>query len=302
LFPTARYGSGRYWRQLIPMASPSKSRPGPSFLSDEELNRVRSAGDFLTAAVQARRRIHSSFGYAQLARKAGFSSRGYVRDLALGTKKFTPASLKKVSLALNLDPLEREFFLCLGALQRTEGSSELVAKIEKLRTRILGERRSPSIRQNESFFRTPSWPYIYAALGSITGEGVVLAEVARLARCSVKECDLALRDMLSRALVERNSVTGRWRALNPHLLIQGIKEAGAFTEFYRASLLMLSARIDEAMAREDSLIHGSVFSVRRDRMPALKRELQVLLTRYADESEDSEGDALATLLCALTPR
>src|SRR5689334_17059311 len=59
-------------------------------------------GDFMKKSVEVFQRENVNFNFANVARKAGFSSRSYIRAVFSGKKPLTEKALLKISVALKI--------------------------------------------------------------------------------------------------------------------------------------------------------------------------------------------------------
>lgn len=63
--------------------------------------------------------------YQHFANLAGFSSRGFMNDVIAGRKQFSPDSFDRISVALKLNHIWKEYFYCLVAIDNFYFRSEI---------------------------------------------------------------------------------------------------------------------------------------------------------------------------------
>src|SRR4051812_2310970 len=80
----------------------------------------------------------SGYTYAEIARRAGFKSRGYLRDLVHGSKPLTPHLGERMAAALKLNSHLKDYFLTLVRMS----SDELSSSDRERQSRTLEARRA----------------------------------------------------------------------------------------------------------------------------------------------------------------
>jgi uncharacterized protein (TIGR02147 family) len=266
---------------------------------------LRDAPDyraFIQTYIDWKKATKPGYGYASLARDAGFTARSYPRDVVLGARPLTAASLPRFIQAMKLAGESARYFSLLVYRDRPElftGSAgknlaELLAKSRARLTRQIENRKQEHLT---NVYSQSSWPLIYASLGRET-EGATLNEISSRSRIPVSDCRQMLQTMESLQIVQRDQNTGRYLSHNPHLIYQGLGNSSGFKDFFIDSLqrARISARKD--FNREDRLFFSSVVSVKRSELPRYKAKLRELLDTFAENVESPDGEDVVNLVCS----
>ncbi|MES2854725.1 MAG: hypothetical protein V4692_02625 [Bdellovibrionota bacterium] len=240
--------------------------------------------------------------YAEIARRAGFASRNFPREIACGHRKVSAKSIPKLCRALGFKGDSAKYFTLLASLENPQIDSDLRSRDEikesltKLRGRLT---RSPLSRKDvadTSIYLIEEWPTIYAALGTFE-HGASLDDIILRSGFGEAKCEKILVAMESRSLVRKDG--DRFYAINGHLIFSEKIDKGAFKKYFAKGLKKLETAAEDSFNADDKLFFQSSFSVSTARMPELKKELRELILKFVDESEQSDGDRVSTLLCGL---
>lgn len=260
---------------------------------------------FLGAYFEASRSGGARLSYSAFARKAGFAARSYPRDVVAGHKRITARSLPRFLKALGLKGELRNYFTLLVALEEPElnpenhEAAEIRTRLERIRKRYSARDESARMQTREVYGRR-GWLEVFASLGS-RDEGASVDEI--LARCHMprEDCARVLGELTALGVARFEPDSGRYKPDNAHLIFEGLGGDAYFKDFFASSVHHIAFDARHRFKNEDRLFLSSVFSVRRQRLPALKKELRELLTRFVDGSEDPQGDGLARLAVGLIP-
>jgi uncharacterized protein (TIGR02147 family) len=263
--------------------------------------------EFLKGELKDGRRSHSTKdhrkSYAAFARKAGFSTRSYPREVCLGIRKITAKTLPGFIAGLCLKGDAAKCFRDMAALEYPELNFEnletdvLLARIEKLKKNLTKKRTQPVFSQRTSIFKNWQWPYVFSALGS-EERGATLQDLEQRLQLPAADVSHILNE-----LVEANMIRIEGDQVFPiseKLVFKEDGNGGAFRDFFLKTIKSAehSARVN--FAANDELYFNSVFSIPTERLPEFKNELRSLLLNFIQDSEDPNGSSIVTLVTALS--
>lgn len=242
--------------------------------------------------------------YAVLTRRAGFSSRSYVRDVMTGKRRLTQDALPRFVKAMELKGEYRRFFSLLvqSAPNRfgIVSDSKVKDKIVRLKNRVLSTREPGRFPTHaHSLYLGKNRLEIYAALGT-PESGATLEEICTRTGFSKEECSKTLVQMMSDGAVSPGSEGNRFFAKEPHLVLPKIGNQGVFQASYLHFLEETKARAKKEFESDDQLFISSVFSIDPKQMPEFKEELRQLLVRFVDTAENPNGKKVVRLVTGFT--
>lgn len=241
----------------------------------------------------------AGFSYQKFADLAGFSSKGFVKDVADGKKKLTNNSLEKFVKGLNLKGAEANFFRMLVCLDdkipyKNWSQGLLQERIAAVRQRL----SSGDQKKNETtIYKKQLWPLLYAALGN-ESEGASITEVSNRTKTPTAICCENLLEMTSLGILWLDNRTNRFHCKDFHLIYKG---NGDFQTFYLNTLETIRSTAQKSFADANNLFMGSAFSVKQSRMAEFSEKLKVLMVDFIDEMEDPLGDSVVMLSVGLAP-
>jgi uncharacterized protein (TIGR02147 family) len=241
-------------------------------------------------------------GYADIARRAGFSARSFPRDVLLGKKRLSPVSLNPFIRGLGLKGDWAEYFRLL--VEKEESSCRARGKppelleraLSRVRAHLRNVRKLRQLKDPQQVFRYSCVPITYAALGNLE-QGATREEIR--ARSGLRDPDIAKG--LS-ALLEMGVITQqgeRFIAQATQADFQGLRDSQVYSHYYRDLLRRASRSAEKEMSRSGVLHFSSAVSVAQADLPRLKDELRSLLLRYVNQAEKSEGDRVVSIACSL---
>jgi len=242
-----------------------------------------------------------AFSYAELSRRAGFASRNYVREIALGNRRLSAKSLTGLTRAFGLKGDTAKYFALLARLDNpgiddeAMSTQQITMTMSHLREK-LQNRRERRISEETSIYAIPDWPDLYAALGRANG-GATLGEITCRTRFSAVHCQQTLTAMEKHGVVRYDS--DRYFPGEGHLIFSESIATGLFQKYFQQGLKNLASESRERFVGDDRLFFRSSFSVSAARMQEFKKELRELLLKFSEDCETAEGDKIATLLCGL---
>jgi uncharacterized protein (TIGR02147 family) len=260
--------------------------------------------DFIKKIISLRSAKGKRFGYADIARKAGFAARSFPRDVAHGQKKLTLQSMTKMIKGMGLSGEIAQFFKYLVEFSHPDcrvknfTDEQIQKSLSNLKHR-LKEKTYLAVPNNDKqdfAFEILNAPIVYAALGEI-GIGSTLEEI--VARSGLPEANvLAILEKLEESkIVEKNLF--QYIAIENHLNFSGLGQSDVFKKFYSNLLQKAQASAEKNFSSDNELHFCSSFSVNKKDIPSLKENLKALLLLYVDQNEVNTGDRVVSLACSL---
>ena len=244
---------------------------------------------------------HHKVSYASFARRAGFASRNFPRDVQVGSKRITHRSLPKFVKGFGLRGDLAQYFRLLVENEETDLGGEDTAstqlKLDRLKQKIQNRLNQPVGAGSASLYLFAQWPKVYAALGD-SQRGAQLSQIIQRTGFSQTQCQRILDHMVEKGFVGKNQ-QGNYLAKSSHLVLEGMGKDDAFKVFFRQALREVERKSQTHFGGDQALFYHGVFSVNRQRLPELKKEMLELLHRFVDENEDCEGDSATTMVCSM---
>jgi len=270
----------------------------------EQVARLINAEDpraFLARALEERSKSGRKLSYAALARLSGFSSRNYPRDVLMGAKFLTSESAEAVARGLKLNADLRAFFCRLvekdNLLRVGKVSAEgekVVRKINVLRSHIQRKITKLPAEGNE-VYSVAHASIVFAALGT-PQTGANIKSICSRTRLPETKAQEALAALKSLGLIREES--GRYHPIVNHVAFENLEKSGGFQKMFVERLKMAARKAEANFESEKELFLESSFTVSYREMPQFKKELRELLSRFVEEREVPEGEAVASLACA----
>ncbi|MEO5668443.1 MAG: hypothetical protein ABIR96_10315, partial [Bdellovibrionota bacterium] len=269
------------------------------------LSRAETYADFVALYFE-----NSGESYAAFARRAGFDSRSFPRDVATRKRRISPKSLAKFSRAMKLGASGEKLFEILVAESEEDVRTTLRLKSEAIpellaRARLRFRQDSAKPRESkiseklsdlDEIFSVPWVAPLMAAMGD-TDEGASLSDIARRLP-NVLETTL----VTSLARLERIGFcrfeSGNYVPQNLHEKIKGAGKSAFFRKLYEEASLRSMRRAAVAIDSDEEFFFLSSFLVSESRMPELKLKLRALMMDFVDENIDSKGQ-VAEISCSL---
>lgn len=244
---------------------------------------------------------HKKFGYSDIARRGGFSSRSFPRDVLTGSKRLTLNSVEKMIRGLQLPPNLAGYFKSLVELEHEDcrpqaWSAEAVRKkLAKQKERLSSKGRF-QVEGADAVFSISNVPEVYAALGSVE-HGSHLNEIT--ARTGLPERLIldALDKMIELKMVNKKRF--RFYPTKEHISLEGLKKSDVFKHHFRKCCERASEAAKQKFDSDEHLFLSSAFSINKHDLPKLKEELRNLLLTYVDSTEKENGNAVINLVAGL---
>lgn len=267
----------------------------------ESLLDATSAIDFLKRWQEGRQASDKKFSYSYIAKKAGYASRSFIRELVLGKKKITISSLDRLAKGFQLPKLWIDFFKTFALIdnpslrQQNEQESILQLSKEKLRDRILGFYCPLNVNADE-IYKFPHIPVVYAGLGS-TQQGADLKEIQMRTGLSLPEIQHVLDEMVNQQIIVLKS--NRFYPKQRHINFTGIKVTDFFRNYYVLQANKSASEAKNHFLSEEKLFLASSISINEKDMAKLKEQLKKVIYDFLDQAEVNDGDKVIQLILGL---
>lgn len=270
-------------------------------ISPDTVERLLNCEDYRSfiAAFKASRPSSPISSYSNIARRAGFKSRSFPRDVVLGQKRITSSSLYPMIKGLGIQGALADYFKTLVNIEHPDTCFpektvlELRRRLENLRDRL--HRKTPAIGRDP--YQAEFFPLVYAACGTKL-KGVTLRDIEERTGLSSLQVSRTVEELIGMNLLQVRKE--RYFPAGSHLAFDGLGRSEAFKKLF---FYLLNQSADKARKNFDSshqLFFTSCFSVQRDHLPQLKEELRQCLLQFVDESENPNGNRVASIVCSLT--
>lgn len=284
----------------------------PNLQFTEALLGAKSYRDFLAMFFE---KDHGAFveqitrptlSYAEFSRRAGFSSRSYIRDILLGKKRVNLSNFEKITVGLKLNSQQRDFFRALVALEEpgfrirtTLAPEEILAKqISKIRKSHQLKRFSKDKLDVKSLLDSAEVALVFASTGTEL-LGASHDEIVGRCRLGQTQVKNALQALIRSDLVSVRD--GRFFPCSAHVAVERLGGDDFFRQDFLRTVASLKRKFESQPNQKTSLFLASTFCVRESQLPALKESLSQALLQFISAAEDSQGDTVVELVVGLTP-
>lgn len=258
--------------------------------------------EFVTKAFALYLDAHPRANYAGLARRMAFTSRSFVRQLALGTRRPNLTNYRKISAGLELTDEATEYFgLLLEKQKGNHGTIRSKRRIVDAEIKLRRSMQKKVIRSRKTdVIPFERWPFIYAALGTLQ-EGRTIPEIMRISGQDPKTCLEILDHLVKKELVTFDIRLQKYFPKAEMVELGELGESRVLKNLFKLLNIEAVRRIETELNKDNTLFHSSIFSVQADQLPHLAKDLQKVLSSYAAKAEDSKGEVLALLNASMIP-
>jgi uncharacterized protein (TIGR02147 family) len=248
----------------------------------------------------------TGISYAEVARRSGFSSRSYPRDVTENRRRLTAKSLPILTRGLRLSAeLNRVFQLLYFSAYPEENAEGLSAaalqtRLEKTRQQAARKLKSPTrkklappsllvFQETEVEALAAGLSDVVAALGEHT-EGATLDSIQK--RTGLRKTFLAEKlDLLVRhGIIEYRGDSRRYLSRAEHVDWTGQTGSRLAKAAFQSSVSRLAYVAQNHFARPDTMLLSSALSVAKKDIPRLKQELREVMMKFVDRSLESETE------------
>ena len=273
------------------------------FVLTKDLLQQKSYREFLECLIQTESK-NGAVNFSELSRRAGFSSRSFIKEIIEGKKGLTASSLAKIKKAFRLTGLLGNYFEMLVSLEEEHINIQqlqhevILNKINKLRSRLLTqlENENLSPEQSMKIFLNRYTPEVYAALGS-EDEGSSLEDIVNRTRLTENNVMNVLEHLLQLKVISK--IKDRFFVTNLNLDIFGQGSNLSFQNVYLQALNKLNDHAKKEFNHDENLFFHSAFSVSSSKLPELKEKLRKVVLDLLDEEQMDNGDQVARITLGL---
>ena len=259
----------------------------------------------------------TGLSFAEIARRAGFASRSYPRDVAQGRRRLTSKSLPSLLQGLRLDRNLALFYRALFYLAHPEEHpdrapvallQEIVDRSKTRAERPTTRRRFPSLAPFKEAAQKEGAEDIFEVLAALgkPDRGVTLNELsAQTGKSPIALARLLEELQAAELVVARDAIDPtqerRFLPAAGHMNFSWLPNHGGAQSLFLAILRRNLAAATNHFNRQDALFSCTALSVSRARLPALKEELREVILRFVDRTieEETSPDAVAYLVTSM---
>ncbi|OFZ23103.1 MAG: hypothetical protein A2202_08270 [Bdellovibrionales bacterium RIFOXYA1_FULL_36_14] len=255
----------------------------------------KSYDDFLRKAFSYLQKENKIFNYSELARRGGFPSRSYVRQLILGQKNITWHSLDGICQAFDLTGLSKKYFTVLwemSSIKNKEKTIKFNSKLLSLTKQIRGKKT----QIDTSLYELEDWPVVYASLGS-EQEGASLNHIQERSKLDPKQCILILNHLEEKGLVRKSNT--HYYPISNHIALNEMGSDQFFRKYYIKKLDALKIRAEKNFISDKDLYFQSTTCIPAKQIKKFRQDLRELLLEYVDTIESTDGDTTVSLLVSM---
>jgi hypothetical protein len=252
-----------------------------------------SSGNEFLKLLFSKLKKDKKFSFSNFARRSGFSSRAYVRELFLGIKPLNLKNIQRFELGLGLNQIQSKYFKLLLKIDHPCFNPEklskegLQKKIEQAKIRL---NKRKKIKQNDSEMNSYlDWPMVYASLGGRPSlEDVV--QRSKLPRSTVSR---VLKSMLNKKLVTIEEE--KYLMTQDHLELDPMTFKPVIQYQFIQTLKKGVEQAQNDFLNKNCCHFFSCLSIDEASFPKLKEELQQWLFNFVDRHEKSDGARVITI-------
>lgn len=250
--------------------------------------------------------LRKPLSYAEFSRRAGFSSRAFIRDILLGKKRVTLSNFDKIVRGLKLTAQQRDYFRALVAWEEHDFRGPPFGRTEEaLRKQMDKIRKSHHLKKiiretmsSKSILHSADVSVVFAASGT-EQNGASLEEIVRCSGLAPSQVINALQALqISELISYRND---RFYPCSSHVAFERLGGDEFFRKDFLRTVTNLKRRFEMNPQNDICLFLASTFCVAKSQLPALKESLNQTLLQFISSSEDSTGDSIVELVVGLTP-
>jgi hypothetical protein len=241
----------------------------------------------------------TELSYAEVARRAGFSSRSYPRDVTENRRRLTAKALPSLMRGLRLDASLSRLFQALyfrefpeehvGQLSR----SAINAWITKERKRSVSGPIRLDLNMNQVLHSASkpahiagAFTEVIAALGE-PGTGATLEEIHQRTGRSKEELALILSSLEKDQVIDYSANACRYLPKSGHINLTGFPRSELARTVFQAAVQKLDHVANRHFSHEDALFMTSAISVKKSELPRLKKEMRELILKFIDRNVEN---------------
>jgi hypothetical protein len=274
-------------------------------MATRSLLKANNYRDFLECLI-AERSGNKKPNFSEMSRRAGFSSRSFIREVLDGKKSLTLSSVAKLKKALGLTGFLAQYFELLVAFEEPAVNVSLwsdeviLEKLSTLKERLHKQSRSAAVKVSsataDSLFMNRVAPEVYASLGTLEN-GASLAEIQSRSGLPTPTIESVLHSFLKWDVIETRG--GRFYLKDPDLDIFNLGNGLNFQSTYLESITKLQRKARAGLNSQSDLFLHTAFSVSQNRAQVLKQRLRDTVIQFLNEEQCDDGEKIAKLTLGL---
>ncbi|MBP9707783.1 MAG: TIGR02147 family protein [Oligoflexales bacterium] len=270
----------------------------------EACTKIENYRDFILLFLEHKKKLQPKYNFSLFAKKAGFSSRSFAREVCQGTKRLSATSLEKFIKAMELQGELKNYFILLVNLDQPEigslnlTSSEILSHLKRSRLRLkeASGKSKPSASAKAAIYRIGDWPLVYAALDSEKGSTV--KEISERTGLSSAQVMRELKNLAGLHMIYCDIATNLYHSQDNHIFLHNLDTDQFFKNYILNSFEKAKHIVDKGMNPETTCFYNSTFSIKRSDLAKLCVELRSTLYKYIDKAEAPLGDSVVNLTLA----
>ncbi len=253
---------------------------------------------FINGRIAQLKSGEKGFSYEKLARRAGFASKSFAKDVGAGRKRLTPRSLPKMILGLGLHGAEKTLLQHLVGIEEDGNSEAVQKKLEKTRQKLrnLGLKKALKETAADVVYQSLATLQVFTALGDFN-VGATKEEILDRTSLSVKEIEETLETLSSEGLVTIQN--DRFCACDDHVTFRNLADHLNFKKIFRQALNLARSQAEMDFASREKLFLQSTFPVQKENLAQLKQRLRDTIEEFVQEASDSPGNKIQVLQLAM---
>ncbi len=266
---------------------------------NDQLKAAANYRDFLKIYVKEKK-----ISLSQLAQQMGYS-RSFTSDIVIGRRKLNLKTLIEFEKQLKISTQGKKLFRFLVAAEQAELFKDLTKtsiqeNIERLRKTHWGthkqvEKVGPLAPVTDQAMDYNDASVLAAAgeQGRITLKEDIIKKTGLLPQ--EVERSLAKLKLLTLVEVTENRVTPR----DTHLFLKTHNTSEMLKSIFQKSCRKAMERVELNHEQTGEFFFNSHFSIKKEALPELKRELRQIILNYVDQAIAEDGDSIVKLNVAL---
>lgn len=270
----------------------------------EACTKIENYREFILLFIEHKKTLHPKYNFSTFAKKAGFSSRSFAREVCQGTKRLSATSLEKFIKAMDLQGELKNYFNLLVNLDQPEiGSLNLTSteiqshlKRSRLRLKETSGMSKPSASAKAAIYRIGDWPLVYASLDSEKGSSV--KDISARTGLSNAQVMRELKNLEGLHMIYCDLATKLYHSQDNHIFLHNLDTDQFFKNYILNSFEKAKYIVDKGMNPDTTCFYNSTFSIKRSELLNLCIELRSTLYKYIDKAESPLGDSVVNLTLA----
>jgi uncharacterized protein (TIGR02147 family) len=241
---------------------------------------------FVAAMVVWLKKSDPSFSFRRFSKRAGLASSSFLLSVATQKKGLSESSVRKLSVAFDLDLSETHFFLKLLRLKKVRLPSDKKLILEQLVTDRAFCQRHPLAAFQYRFYS--KWYY------TLIRELVVMGCSNRTSihsylgdRVTYNEMELAIEDLKTLGLIKENE---KFLEVCNQILSTDSEVVSEVFKLFQSEMLVRAQKAMIEMPRELRDMRSATFSINKEDFPALKAFLELVTARAIQHFESRRTD------------